>query len=246
MALGITDSAFIMGSMGSVVGEKLTRAVEARRRRRTAVVAGLAAAAAAVAALSVPMVLDRDDAPPVTGPGTSSPSSDVETRTLAPLGEAPIRATLGLEQVTWGTRMLLTCTYDPGSVDFELPDEVDYLLYVRAKDGRTEQVGSWRSVAGATMRVPAATSVVRGDIATVFALIRDYPAKPPAGQWEWAKDADQAMRYTSGSRTGGRGTGEWGFGEVLLKYPVLLTYPVRSIRGRLPEVGSARTGTRVP
>ncbi|HEX6984327.1 MAG TPA: acetyl-CoA carboxylase carboxyltransferase subunit beta, partial [Planctomycetaceae bacterium] len=28
LALGITDSAFIMGSMGSVVGEKLTRAVE--------------------------------------------------------------------------------------------------------------------------------------------------------------------------------------------------------------------------
>ena len=145
----------------------LTRAVEARRRRRTAVVAGLAAAAAAVVALSVPLVLDRDDAPPATAPGSSSPSSDVETRTLAPLGEAPIRATLGLEQVMWGTRMLLTCTYDPGSVDFELPDEVDYLLYVRAKDGRTEQVGSWRSVAGTTMRVPAATSVVRGDIATV-------------------------------------------------------------------------------
>jgi acetyl-CoA carboxylase carboxyl transferase subunit beta len=31
VALGVTDSAFIMGSMGSVVGEKLTRLVERPR-----------------------------------------------------------------------------------------------------------------------------------------------------------------------------------------------------------------------
>jgi hypothetical protein len=86
---------------------------------------------------------------------------------MAPLGEVPIKATLGLEQVTWGTRMLLTCTYDASTVDFELPDEVDYLLFVTTARGRTEQVGSWRSVDGTTMRVPAATSVGRDDIATV-------------------------------------------------------------------------------
>ncbi|MEX1095676.1 MAG: acetyl-CoA carboxylase, carboxyltransferase subunit beta [Planctomycetales bacterium] len=33
LVLGLTDSAFIMGSMGSVVGEKLTRAVEAATKR---------------------------------------------------------------------------------------------------------------------------------------------------------------------------------------------------------------------
>jgi hypothetical protein len=146
----------------------LHRAVDARRRRRTVAIAGLAAAAAAVAALSVPMLLDRDDAPSVTGPGTSSPSSQVETLTMAPLGESPIQATLGLEPVTWGTRMLLTCTYDTAWMDdVELPDEVDYLLFVTTREGRTEQVGSWRSVDGTTMRVPAATAVVRDDIATV-------------------------------------------------------------------------------
>lgn len=145
----------------------LHRAVDARRRRRTVAIAGLAAAAAAVAALSIPMVLDRDDAPPVTGPGTSSPSSEVETLTMAPLGKSPIQATLGLEPVTWGTRMLLTCTYDSAWVDVELPDELDYLLFVTTREGRTEQVGSWRSVDGTTMRVPAATSVGRDDIATV-------------------------------------------------------------------------------
>lgn len=145
----------------------LNRAVEVRRRRRTTVVAGLAAAAAAVAALSVPTLLDRGDGTPVAEPGTSSASPDVETLRMAPLGEVPIKATLGLEQVTWGTRMLLTCTYDASTVDFELPDEVDYLLFVTTARGRTEQVGSWRSVDGTTMRVPAATSVGRDDIATV-------------------------------------------------------------------------------
>ena len=34
LVLGITDSAFIMGSMGSVVGEKLTRAIESATRLR--------------------------------------------------------------------------------------------------------------------------------------------------------------------------------------------------------------------
>ena len=147
----------------------LHRAVDARRRRRTVAIAGLAASAAAVASLSIPMVLDHDDAPPVTGPSTSSsPSNKVETLTMAPLGQSPIQATLGLEPVTWGTRMLLTCTYDTAWMDdVELPDEVDYLLFVTTREGRTEQVGSWRSVDGTTMRVPAATSVVRDDIATV-------------------------------------------------------------------------------
>lgn len=144
----------------------LNRAVEDRRRRRAAVVVGLAAAAA-VTALAVPVVLTRgDDAPPVSGPGTSS-SAVVETRAMKPVGEVPIQATLGLEAVTWGTRMLITCTYDRKWVDVELPGEVDYLLFVTTEDGRTEQVGSWRSVDGTTMEVPAATSVGRDDIADV-------------------------------------------------------------------------------
>jgi hypothetical protein len=151
----------------------LTRAVEVRSRRRVLVVAGLAAAAAAVVALAVPAALHRAEAP-VSGPGTStsSPQSPdtgdpVETREMAPLGDVPIEARLGLEQVTWGTRMLLTCTYDKDAAELELPEKVDYLMWVTAADGRSEQVGSWTSVSGTTMEVPAATSVPRDDIASV-------------------------------------------------------------------------------
>ena len=154
----------------------LTRAVEVRSRRRVLVVAGLAAAAAAVVALAVPAVLEGDGTP-VSGPGTSasspqSPASpdaggQVETHEMAALGDVPVEASLGLERVTWGTRMLLTCTYDKYSVGVELPQKVDYLMWVTATDGRSEQVGSWTSVSGTTMEVPAATSVPRGDIASV-------------------------------------------------------------------------------
>ena len=148
----------------------LNRAVESRRRRRTVALAGLAAAAVAVVSVGVPVLLDGADAPPVAGPSSSSASpgaADVETGTMAPQGDVPIEATLGLEKVTWGTRMLLTCTYDKDSVGVDLPEKVDYLLFVTSRKGRTEQVGSWTSVSGTTMQVPAATSVARDDIASV-------------------------------------------------------------------------------
>ena len=149
----------------------LTRAVQTRRRRRTLAVSGLAAAAAAVVALAIPVVVGGGDEPPVSGPGTSSPSTGtgpgVETAEMSPQGDVPIAASLELETVTWGTRMLLTCTYDKDWVSVELPEQVDYLLFVTTTEGRTEQVGSWTSVSGTTMTVPAATSAVREDIATV-------------------------------------------------------------------------------
>lgn len=149
----------------------LTREVVRSRRRGTFAIAGLAATVAAVAALSVPMVADSlDDAASLgASPSTSTTDVqlDVETRSMAPLGDVPVQATLGLEQVRWGTRLLLTCTYETQSVEYSLPAEVDYLLFVLTRDGRAEQVGSWRSVDGTTMQVPAATAAVRADIASV-------------------------------------------------------------------------------
>ena len=148
----------------------LTREVGRGRRRRAYTMAGLAAAAAAVAALSVPVVANLTDgsaSPTTPSAGASASPGAVETRAMVPQGDVPIEATLGLEQVAWGTRLLLTCTYEPTSVEYHLPDEVDYLLFVRTREGRTEQVGSWRSVGGTTMQVPAATSVGRADIRSV-------------------------------------------------------------------------------
>ena len=152
----------------------LTREVDRGRRRRTYLVSGLAAGLAAVvvtvAAVSVPLVAERsDDRPPVAGPSatTDAPSGAVQTVAMAPVGEVPLQATVGLEEVRWGTRLLVTCTYDPRSVEYGAPPEADYVLFVRDRDGGTQRVGSWRSAGGTTMQVPAATSVPRADIAGV-------------------------------------------------------------------------------
>jgi hypothetical protein len=146
----------------------LTRAVRRRRRRRT--LAAAVAAAAAVVAVGVPAVLSLDgdgEAPAPAPPSATAGQDPPAEQPMSAVGEVPVEATLGLETVTWGTRLLLTCTYEPASVEYELPPSVDYTLVVRTRDGRTEQVGSWRSVGGMTMRLTAGTSADQDDIASV-------------------------------------------------------------------------------
>ena len=41
------------------------------------------------------------------------------------------------------------------------------MLFVRTRDGHSEQVGTWRSLEGRTMRLAAATAARREDIASV-------------------------------------------------------------------------------
>ena len=87
---------------------------------------------------------------------------------MAPVGDVPVRASLAFASVTWGTRLDLTCTYQPvGEQYHQLPPRVTYALVVRSRDGRTEQVGTWRSLAGRTMRLTAGTSLPRSQIASV-------------------------------------------------------------------------------
>jgi len=151
----------------------LSREVRHARRRRTGAAAGLAAAAAAavVAALTVGQV-GRDDTAARPDPGASSspadPSpSDVAPRRMQPVGDVPVRATVTLEQVTWGTRLGVVCTYDSQGVAYELPPEVDYTLYVRTRDGRAERVGSWQSVDGRPMQLTAGTAASAEELESV-------------------------------------------------------------------------------
>ena len=145
----------------------LSREVRRARRRRTLAAAGLAAAVAAVIAPVVVSQVGDGDASTRDVPGASSSPSGVVAETMDPVGDVPVRASLTFEQVTWGTRLGLTCTYDPDSVEYQLPPAIDYTLFVRTRDGRTEQVGGWRSVGGRTMRLSATTAANREDIASV-------------------------------------------------------------------------------
>jgi hypothetical protein len=147
----------------------LSREVRRGRRQRSLAVAGLAAAVTAVVAVAVPVAVSQGGHVDTAGPSVSASSTTpgAASRPMTPVGDVPVQASVAMEQVAWGTKLLLTCTYEPGSVDFHLPDAVDYTLVVRTRQGKTEQVGSWRSVSGTTMRVTAATSATRSAIDSV-------------------------------------------------------------------------------
>jgi hypothetical protein len=148
----------------------LVRDVRRAGRRRTLVTAGLAAAAAVVVVgvpLAVSGALEGDHTPSAAPSGPVAAASPVAQR-MVPVGDVPVRASLAFASVTWGTRLDLTCTYAPSEEHYHhLPHRVTYALVVRTRDGRTEQVGTWRSLEGRTMRLTAGTSSRRNQIASV-------------------------------------------------------------------------------
>jgi len=142
----------------------LCREVGRRSRRRTWATAGLAAAAAAVVAIGVPVVVTQVDH---DQPSSSATPGAVASRPMVAVGEAPVEATLAMEPATWGTQLRLACRYDPQNVAYHLPGAAHYSLFVRTRQGTTQEVGSWRSVGGKTMHLAAATSAAVADIAAV-------------------------------------------------------------------------------
>ena len=148
----------------------LARAVRRSARRRTYVMVGASAAAAAVLVGGGGLALAQLDDGPGSG-ASQAPSAEarppVAAQQMQAVGEVPVRAEVRLEPVTWGTRVDLTCTYEPDSVEYELPPAVDYTLFVKTRDGHTEQLGSWRSQAGGPMRIVAATATRAADLSSV-------------------------------------------------------------------------------
>ncbi|NUR06112.1 MAG: zf-HC2 domain-containing protein [Nocardioidaceae bacterium] len=147
---------------------RLLRDVRRSGRRRLFVTAGVAAAAAA-AVVTAPFVVTQmvGDGAPEAGPSTSQTPTPVALR-MTPVGDVPARASLAFQSVTWGTKLDLTCTYEPPQeMGTSMPDEVTYKLVVHTRDGHTEQVGTWRSPRGETMRLTAATASRRADISSV-------------------------------------------------------------------------------
>lgn len=143
--------------------------VRRSRRRRMFSTAGVAAAA--VVAITVPLgisgVLGGGHTSAAERPGAAPSSTPPAGRAMVPVDDAPIRASVALEQVPWGTRLDLTCTYPPGPDEYRSLRVATYVLFVRTRDGSTQQVGTWRSLEGTTMRLSAATSASREDIASV-------------------------------------------------------------------------------
>jgi hypothetical protein len=145
--------------------------VRRTRRRRTYVVGGLAAAAV-LALVAVPLgvsgVLSDDNAPVAAPPSATASATAPSELAMDPVGGAPVRASLALEPVLWGTRLDLTCTYEPDPDRYSgLPHKATYVLVVRTRDGKSEQVGTWQAIDGRTMRLSAATAARRAQISSV-------------------------------------------------------------------------------
>ena len=151
----------------------LVREVRRTRRRRAYATAGLAAAAAVtvtVGSLGVAGALGGNDTP-VAGPrpGTSAGVTPAAGLEMAAVGQVSMRANVAFENVAWGTRLSLTCTYDAAAPGYGYgePHRASYALVVRTRDGRTEQVATWRALPGRTMMLDAATASRWADIASV-------------------------------------------------------------------------------
>ena len=165
------------------VPETLLPALVAQVRRRRRVSLGVTAAAAAAAAavlVGVPALVSASNDQsnvPQAGPSISASPTPV-AEAMRTLGGAPVRGSVAFQDVAWGTKLDLTCTYihhqtageragSGGTETWGTGANSDYVLVVRTRDGRVEQVGTWHAVPGATMRLAAGTSASRDQIASV-------------------------------------------------------------------------------
>jgi hypothetical protein len=147
---------------------RLVREVRRTERRRTRWLAGAAAAAVvtvAGGAVAATGVL-TGGGEQVAGGGPTATASAPVAMAMSPVGAVPVRASLAFQSVPWGTRLDLTCTYDSIGRYGGLPPR-KYSLVVRTRDGRTEQIATWRALPGKTMRLAAATAASRKDIVSV-------------------------------------------------------------------------------
>ena len=95
---------------------------------------------------------------------------------MAPIGHVPVTATLAVTPVGWGTKLDLTCSYEPEAEGYQLPKTATYGLFVVNRDGSAEQVGTWRAIGGKTMHFSAGTSAQQSEIADVE--VRTVDGKP--------------------------------------------------------------------
>jgi hypothetical protein len=164
----------------------LVREVRRSRRRRALVIAGVAAAtvvSVALGALAVGGALDggtdgapaAGGSPSLTSEASASPDAPV-AEDLMPIGHVPVSASLTHEDVGWGTRLALTCTYSSDDEGYSDPRWESYSLFVRTRDGHGEQVASWLALPGRTMTLDAATASRWGDIASVEVRTADGQA----------------------------------------------------------------------
>lgn len=140
----------------------LLREVRRARRRR---MAWAGAAAAAVIAVGGAVAWTQ-----LGGPGTDEPVSVSPAVTPLPMeqvDQSVVRASIAMEEVAWGTKLELTCSYVASADPYTSGETPAYLLTVQTRDGDWQQVATWKAVPGRTITVSAATAAAADDIASV-------------------------------------------------------------------------------
>ncbi|EAQ00793.1 hypothetical protein JNB_11479 [Janibacter sp. HTCC2649] len=149
----------------------LVSEVRSAERRRSVWVGAIAASVAAVAggALAVATGLGGGEQPLVASAATPtvSATSTASKLHMESVGSSPISADVALAGVAWGTRLEMTCSYGEGEDDYEAIHGWVYGLFVQTRDGRFEQVATWKGLPGRTMNLQAATAAQREDIQRV-------------------------------------------------------------------------------
>ena len=134
--------------------------VGADRRRRRWLIGGALAASMAIVATLVSLLVLRAPTPAATTAAATTAAAEPLSMTQVLPG--PMTASVELDAKKWGTAITVDCKYAE-----YVDTSVSYDLAVIDIDGHVSQAGTWRAVAGASMRVATATSVPREHIAAV-------------------------------------------------------------------------------
>jgi hypothetical protein len=138
--------------------------VRLERRRRHLVVAAGAAAAACLITAGIALTRADSPAPPPVASSTSA-ASDTANLAMTAVIPSPVTASARLVDVAWGTRIDLTCAYNPTEVGRH--DARPYALVVIDRSGAAQQVATWKALPGREVTVMGASSLARGDVAAV-------------------------------------------------------------------------------
>jgi anti-sigma factor RsiW len=149
----------------------LTARVRQRRRARAWTVGFVSAAAAAAiaAAVVLPMSLGTAAPPPPTLAATLSPVNPAAPGSSA---AGRITASIQLTSVKWGTKIAVSCSYaatpSTGGAGYGYTNDYGrYGLYITDKDGKTNEVSSWRAWPGSTVNTAGSTEMREADIARI-------------------------------------------------------------------------------
>lgn len=144
------------GPPDTLLPDLLARVDTSRRRSRLVTIGTGVLAAAACLVLAVVLALRPFGRPetPVAIP----------TATMSPVRSAPLYATVGLEDVAWGTKVNMHCMYEKGS---KVWGDGRYYLVAITDDGTVDHLGSWTAQPGKVAKLQAATSWSVRDISAV-------------------------------------------------------------------------------